>query len=90
MLSAEEAHAYGMVNHVVEQADLLTKAQSILHHIASRSPDAVAAAIKAVNASLGDTQPGFEAEIKAFGQCFGTADFKEGVTAFLAKRKPNF
>jgi enoyl-CoA hydratase len=33
---------------------------------------------------------GFETEIEAFSKCFGTEDFKEGVSAFLAKRKPDF
>jgi enoyl-CoA hydratase len=33
---------------------------------------------------------GFEVEIAEFGACFGTADFTEGTTAFIEKRKPNF
>lgn len=90
MLTATEALEYGLVNHVIEPAELLTKAENILHRIASRSPNAIAAAIRAVNASLGDTKNGFETEIREFGQCFGTPDFKEGVAAFLEKRKPNF
>ncbi|SEL81447.1 enoyl-CoA hydratase/isomerase family protein [Parapedobacter koreensis] len=88
MISAAEALEYGVVNHVVEPADLIPKATSLLLRIASRSPNAVAAAIRAVNAGL--TQQGFETEIREFGQCFGTPDFKEGVSAFLEKRKPNF
>ncbi len=90
MISANEALAYGLVNDVVAQADLRMKAEGILHRIASRSQTAVSAAIKAVNASLGPVKPGFETEINLFGQCFGTPDFKEGVSAFLEKRKPNF
>src|SRR5690606_35983444 len=90
MISANDALEYGLVNHVVEPADLLPKAESILQRIASRSPTAVSAAIKAVNASLGSVKRGFETEINLFGQCFGTGDFKEGVSAFLEKRKPNF
>lgn len=90
MICAHDALEYGLVNHVVEKADLLAKAEDILQRIASRSRIAVSAAIKAVNASLGPVKPGFEAEINLFGQCFGTPDFKEGVSAFLEKRKPNF
>ncbi|MGK6352456.1 enoyl-CoA hydratase/isomerase family protein [Parapedobacter sp. DT-150] len=90
MITAEEGLAYGIVNHVVTPPDLMEKAISILNRIASRSPHAIGAAIRAVNASLGAAQHGFETEIKEFGQCFDTPDFKEGVAAFLAKRKPNF
>ena len=90
MISAQEALEYGIVNHIVEQADLLAKAEEILHRIATRSRSAVSAAIQAVNASLGSVEKGFETEIHLFGKCFGTPDFKEGVTAFLEKRKPNF
>ena len=51
---------------------------------------AIAAAIEAVNAVYEDGVNGFEAEITAFGKCFGTEDFKEGTTAFLEKRKAAF
>lgn len=90
MITAGEALEWGAVNLVVEPAELLAKAESILRRISSRSPSAVAAAIKAINAGLGGTRVGFDAEIELFGQCFDTPDFKEGVAAFLEKRKPNF
>ncbi len=90
MVTAAQALEYGIINHIVEPGELLVQAERILHRIASRSPNAVGAAIKAINASLGNTRAGFEAEIEAFGSCFNTPDFNEGVTAFLEKRKPNF
>ena len=90
MITASEALEYGIVNHIAEPTELLAKAESIIQRITSRSPMAVAAAIRAVNASLGSTDAGFETEIDEFGQCFATSDFKEGVAAFLEKRKPNF
>lgn len=90
MISADRGLSIGLVNHVVEQAVLLEKATEIANKIATRSPHAVSAAIKAVNASLEDGVNGFEVEIQEFGKCFGNEDFKEGVSAFLEKRKPNF
>ncbi|MGV3761673.1 enoyl-CoA hydratase/isomerase family protein [Parapedobacter sp.] len=90
MVTATEAQAYGIVNHVVEPMELLTKAEGILHRISSRSPRAVAAAIYAINAGAGNARAGYETEIDQFGRCFDTTDFKEGVSAFLEKRKPNF
>ncbi len=88
MIGAEQAEKIGLVNYVVPGAELQTKAVSILDQIRSRAPLAVAAAIRAVNASGG--REGFETEIREFGQCFGTADFREGVAAFLGKRKASF
>ncbi|PST85148.1 enoyl-CoA hydratase [Pedobacter yulinensis] len=88
MLQAEEALQWGLVNHVTDAEGLLAKATEIMDKVVQRAPLAVAAAISAINQA--GTAAGFEAEIRAFGACFGTADFKEGVAAFLEKRKPVF
>ena len=88
MLTADQALQCGLVNHVTTTEGLLAKAEEILGKILQRSPMAVKAAIAAINAS--GSVDGFEREISAFGQCFGTADMKEGVDAFLNKRKPVF
>ncbi|MDB4918678.1 enoyl-CoA hydratase-related protein [Mucilaginibacter sp.] len=90
MVTAAEAHQYGLVNHVVSQDELLPKAEEILNKILLRAPLAITAAITAVNAGTKHGVNGFETEIEEFGKCFGTEDFKEGVSAFLAKRKPDF
>lgn len=90
MISAEQALNWGLVNHVVNQEDLVSKAEEILNKILRQSPLAVGAAIRAVNAGLTDGINGFDAEITEFSNCFGTADFHEGVAAFREKRKPLF
>ena len=90
MVTAEKAAQIGLVNEVVPQASLIAKAEEILAKIKLRAPLAVASAIKAINASGNKEVNGFEVEIEEFAKCFGTADFKEGVSAFLEKRKATF
>lgn len=90
MIKADEALEWGLVNYVVEQDVLLEKAEEIATKILANSSTAIASAINAINANYQDGVDGFETEIEEFGKCFGTADFKEGTTAFLEKRKPNF
>lgn len=90
MIDAQDALQWGLVNKVVEMYELEETAQNILNKIYSRSKTAVAAAIKTVNSGLDKNKDGFKEEIDAFGVCFGSDDFKEGVSAFLEKRKANF
>jgi enoyl-CoA hydratase len=90
MIDAETAKNYGLVNHVVPQTELLEFTKSIASKIMRNSPMAISKAIKAINANYKDGVNGFETEIKNFGKCFGTEDFKEGTMAFLEKRKAVF
>ena len=90
MIDAATALQYGLVNQVVSQEDLLIKAKTILELINSKAPLAVAGCIKAANAVFDENENGFAVEINSFGELFDTADAKEGATAFLEKRKPNF
>ena len=90
MITAEDACRVGLVNHVVHQAELLDFCNGIAERILKNSPVAISQAIKAVNANFKDGVNGYETEIKSFGKCFGTEDFKEGTTAFLEKRKSEF
>src|SRR6188768_109196 len=90
MIDANTALQYGLVNYVVKQEELLTKARSILEPINGKAPLAVAACIKTANAVYDETKNGFELEIKEFGNCFATDDMKEGTAAFLEKRKATF
>jgi enoyl-CoA hydratase len=90
MLNANDALQLGLVNHAVTPDQLIPKAEEILNKILQRAPLAVSAAITAINASLQYNVDGYQTEIAEFGKCFGTEDLKEGVSAFLGKRKPEF
>ncbi len=90
MIDANQALSYGLVNHVKPQEELLSFCYEIALKIKRNSSVAIAKAIKAVNANYKDGKNGYKTEIKQFGKCFGTEDFKEGTTAFLEKRKADF
>lgn len=90
LVDAPSALQYGLVNYVVPQEALLDKARSILDIINTKAPLAVSKCIEAANAVFDESKNGYAVEVAAFGDCFGTADMKEGTTAFLEKRKANF
>lgn len=90
MIDAQKALDYGLVNHVTNQDELLDLAKKIASKILINSSVAIAAAITAINANYEEGENGFDTEVIQFGKCFGTADFKEGTTAFLNKRKAEF
>lgn len=90
MLNATDAYKWGLVNYVVPQDKLIEKCNEIAGKISTRSPLAVKTAIKVINAGYNNNLNGYEVEIEEFGKMFGTGDFKEGVSAFLEKRKANF
>jgi len=90
MIKADEALKWGLVNEVVALDELIAKAEEIAAKILNNSSTAIASAIRAINANYQDGVNGFDVEIEEFGKCFGTDDFKEGTTAFLEKRKPQF
>ncbi len=90
MLGAEDAYKWGLANYVTTQDELLAKCFDIASKIVSKSPVAVKTAIKVINAGYNNKLNGYEVEIEEFGKSFATADFKEGVAAFLEKRKAEF
>jgi enoyl-CoA hydratase/carnithine racemase len=91
MISAQEAHRIGLVNEIVAAADLVTRAEAILNKIASNAPVAVKFSLEAVNKGLETSQgEGLLLEASYFGLCAGTEDKKEGTSAFLEKRPPQF
>jgi enoyl-CoA hydratase len=90
MIGAQEAYKWGLANYVTTQEELLNKCFEITNKIATKSPTAIKTAIKVINAGYNSNLNGYEVEIEEFGKAFGTKDFKEGVSAFLEKRKANF
>src|SRR3954447_9021342 len=91
MIGAQEAWRIGLVNEVVPAADLITRAEAILKKITSNAPIAVKFAIEATNEGVETSQSeGLLLEAAYFGLCAATEDKKEGTTAFLEKRAPQF
>jgi enoyl-CoA hydratase/carnithine racemase len=91
MISAEEAYRIGLVNEIVPAADLIARAEAILTKIAANAPIAVKYALEAANKGMETSQgEGLLLEASYFGLCAATEDKKEGTSAFLEKRAPQF
>ena len=91
MIGAQEAWRIGLVNEVVPAADLIPRAEAILKEIAANAPIAVKYALDAINKGMETSQSeGFALEASYFGLCAATEDKKEGTSAFLEKRAPQF
>jgi enoyl-CoA hydratase len=91
MIGAQEAYRIGLVNEIVLAADLIPRAEAILKKIASNAPIAVKFALEAANKGMETSQgEGLLLEASYFGLCAATEDKKEGTTAFLEKRAPQF
>lgn len=87
-IKADEALRIGLVNAVYPQEDLMTQAKKMASKIAANAPIAVRACKKAINDGLQiDIDKAVVIEEKLFGSCFETHDQKEGMGAFIEKRK---
>ena len=87
-VKADEAYRIGLVNCVYPQAELMAGAMKLAETIARNAPIAVRQCKKAVNEGLDvDLEAGLSLESKLFGDCFETQDQREGMSAFLEKRK---
>ena len=90
-ISAQEAYRIGLINEVVPASNLIARAEAILKMIASNAPIAIKLSLEAVNKGLDTSQSaGLALEASYFGLCAGTQDKKEGTSAFLEKRAPQF
>ncbi|MDM9627815.1 enoyl-CoA hydratase-related protein [Rhizobium sp. S152] len=91
MITAEEAYRIGLINEIVPAAELISRAEAIIAKIAANAPIAVKLALEAANKGMEMSQDdGLLLEASYFGLCAATDDKKEGTTAFLEKRAPQF
>jgi len=91
VISAREAYEIGLVNKVVPDGQLMEAVESLAAAIISAGPVGVGLAKACINRSVSlDIDSGLDFEAEAFGLCFGTEDQKEGMAAFLEKRKPTY
>ncbi len=91
MIGADKAYQIGLVNHVYEPEELIDKAIEMANKIASHAPKAVEYAKQSIiNGSQTDIDTAMQIEKTHFGLCFATNDQKEGMDAFLNKRKSEF
>jgi enoyl-CoA hydratase len=91
MIDAAEALRVGIVNRVLPRAELLVEAMRVARDLAAKAPVAVQQAKAAINAGADMAlEDGCRYEAEAFAVTFGTDDRREGMEAFLGKRKPAF
>lgn len=90
MVDAAAALRLGLVNEVTSIDSLISRSEEVINKIASKSPVGIAGIVKCVDAFFQPGVDGFAFEAEEFGRCFAAEDVKEGVGAFLEKRKANF
>jgi len=90
-ISAEDARYIGLVERVAPKGEAVSEAREVAKRILLRGPVAVANAKKAIDEGMDmDLKEGLRREGMLFSELFKTADKREGIAAFIEKRKPNF
>ncbi len=91
IIPAQEAYRIGLVDELAELEELMDKAMAMAKTIQKNAKLAVQYAKQAINTGMQtDIESGMIIEEHVFGLCFATEDQKEGMQAFLEKRKANF
>ncbi|MBK9272578.1 MAG: enoyl-CoA hydratase/isomerase family protein [Saprospiraceae bacterium] len=90
MVNAQEAYQLGLVNHLVEPGQEMLKAIEIIEKISKKGPKAISAALQSILAYYEFEGKGAGIESELFGELIAGSEAKEGIAAFLEKRKPEF
>jgi enoyl-CoA hydratase len=90
MIDAKTALELGLVNYVTPRETLIEKCKELINKISAMSPQAISVIVKCVDAYFTPGMDGYTFEAEEFGKCFTKEDSKEGIDAFLGKRKPEF
>jgi len=91
VIGAEEAYQLGLLNRVVPDQELLEACMELARTLSEKSPVAMKYGLRAINEGMKtDLQSGLKIEGLCLGACFASEDSKEGLNAFLEKRKPVF
>jgi enoyl-CoA hydratase/carnithine racemase len=90
MLNAKEAADLGIISHVTEPGDEVKKAIEIIEKMTRYAPQSVRKILEATLLNQTKPEDGFGYERKAFAELLQTENAKEGMTAFMEKRKPEF
>lgn len=90
-ITGKEAAILGLANHAVPEEDVFDEALKLANKIAAKSQPAISQVMQLIPfAKTGQFSQGIQKEAEAFGKVFGTEDAREGVQAFIEKRKPEF
>jgi enoyl-CoA hydratase len=90
MISADDALTLGLVNYVVAPEELLAKSTELANKMNAKGPLALKGVIRCVNGFFVPGVDGYALEAKSFGEIANSADFREGTSAFIEKRKADF